>query len=65
MKTWLPLIPELKFRLFCCLWNSLGCLDEWPGVSNIEPLRVETCTDKRTQSVTRLGGALSAFEVLT
>lgn len=27
MKTWLPLIPELKFLLFCCLWNSLGCLD--------------------------------------
>lgn len=27
MKTWLPLIPGLKFRLFCCLWNSSGCLD--------------------------------------
>lgn len=27
VKTWLLLIPELKFRLFCCLWNSWGCLD--------------------------------------
>lgn len=38
---------------------------EWPGVSNIEPLRVETCTDERAQSVTSLGSALPAFEVLT
>lgn len=27
VQTWLQLIPELKFHLFCCLWNSLGCLD--------------------------------------
>lgn len=49
-----------------CGTCSLGCLDASGQVFPvIEALRVEACTGKRAQSVTTLGGALPAFEVLT